>query len=173
VFYIINKLFVHPLVIKITSQLKLIYSLNSCIYKYLFIWLFLSKYFWINMLNINMTFVSDSSTSRALSHTLFRVPSTRWFACCSVLIRTLFARCCAHYFVCQSCAIYASPLFVRAFAPRVWHTRCRVLFARIVTRHSPMVIRGRARFSCAPSHVTHELFPRGALVVVGSHVLVE
>jgi hypothetical protein len=85
----------------------------------------------------------------------------------------LFARCCAYYFVCQSHAICASPLVVRVFVPRVWHTRCRVLFARIVTRHSPMVIRGRARFSCAPSHMTRALFLRVALVVVGSHVLVE
>jgi hypothetical protein len=51
--------------------------------------------------------------------------------------------------------------------------RCRVLFARAVARHLLMVIRGRARFPCAPSHVTRALFPRMALVVIGLHVLVE
>jgi hypothetical protein len=44
---------------------------------------------------------------------------------------------------------------------------------RIVTRHLLMVTCGRARFPCAPSHVARALFPRVAIVVVVSHVLVE
>ena len=120
-----------------------------------------------------MIFVSDPCMSRALSHVLFRVPSTHCFAHCSMLIRTLFARCRAHYFVCQSHAVCASPLFGCAFALRVWCARCRVLFAHIVTRYLLVVTRGRARFPCAPSHVTRALFPRVALVVVVSHILVE
>jgi hypothetical protein len=107
VFYIINKLFVHPLVIKITSQLKLIYSLNLRIYKYPFMWLFCSKCFWIDMLNINMIFVSDSYTSRALSHVLFRVTSTRCFARCSVMIRTL-SRVNRALFACRCCSFARS-----------------------------------------------------------------
>jgi hypothetical protein len=80
--------------------------------------------------------------SRALSHALFHVLSTRCFVHCSVLIRTLFARCCVHYFVCQSHAVCASPLFVRAFAPRVWCARCRMLF-RTWWRAGWHVIRAR------------------------------
>jgi hypothetical protein len=94
------------------------------------------------MLNINMIFVNDSCTSRALSHVLFRVPSTRCFAHCSVLIRTMFACCRAHYFFCQSHAVCASPLFVRAFVSRVWCARCRVLF-RTWWRAGWRVIRAR------------------------------
>jgi hypothetical protein len=48
----------------------------------------------------------------------------------------------------------------------------RVLFARVVALHLLMVTHGRARFPGA-SHVTRTLFPRVALVVVVSHVLVE
>jgi hypothetical protein len=80
--------------------------------------------------------------SCALSHALFHVSSTCCFAHCSVLIRTLFARCRAHYFVCQSHAVCASPLFIRAFAPRVWCARCRVLF-RTWWRAGWRVIRAR------------------------------
>jgi hypothetical protein len=69
--------------------------------------------------------------------------------------------------------VCVSALFVCAFAPRFWHARCRGLFARFVMRHLLMVTRGRARFRCAASHVTRMLFPRVALVVVVSHVLVE
>jgi hypothetical protein len=49
----------------------------------------------------------------------------------------------------------------------------RVLFARVVALHLLMVTRGRARFPGASSHVTRTLFPRVALVVARSHVLVE
>jgi hypothetical protein len=90
-----------------------------------------------------------------------------------MLIRRQFAHCRAHYFVSQSHAVCASPLFDRAFALRVWCTRCRVLFAHIVTRYLLVVTRGRARSKCAPSHVTRALFPRVAIVVVVSHILVE
>jgi hypothetical protein len=48
-----------------------------------------------------------------------------------------------------------------------------VLFARVVVRQLRMVTRGRERFPCAPSHVTRPLFPRVALTVVVSHVIVE
>ena len=51
--------------------------------------------------------------------------------------------------------------------------RRRMLFARIVALHLLMVIRGRARFPCAPSHVTRALFHCMVPVVIGSHVLVE
>jgi hypothetical protein len=80
--------------------------------------------------------------SRALSRVLFHVPSTHCFAHCSVLIRTLFARCRAHYFFCQLHAVCVSPLFVRAFAPHVWCARCRVLF-RTWWRAGKRVIRAR------------------------------
>jgi hypothetical protein len=84
---------------------------------------------------------ADSHTVRSLSRTLFRV----------------------------SRAVCASPLFVRAFAPHIWHTRCHVLFARVVARHLLMVIRGRAHFLCAPTHVMRAVPTCGAW----SHVLVE
>jgi hypothetical protein len=84
---------------------------------------------------------ADSHTVRSLSRALFRV----------------------------SRAVCASPLFVRAFAPHIWHTRCHVLFARVVARHLLMVIRGRAHFLCAPTHVMRAVPTCGAW----SHVLVE
>jgi hypothetical protein len=54
----------------------------------------------------------------------------------------------------------------------VCRTRGCVLFTRIITRHLLMVTRSRARFPCAPSHVTRALFPRVVLIDVASHVLV-
>ena len=100
------------------------------------------------------------------------LPSTRCFVCLHRAdSHTVHALSRALFHV--SRAVWASPLFVRAFAPHVGHARCHVLFARTVARHLLMVIRGRARFPCAPSHVTRALFPRMALVVIGLHVLVE
>jgi hypothetical protein len=73
------------------------------------------------------------------------------------------------------CVAHASSRVNRAVfvRRRCTFARCRMLFACTVARHLLMVIRGRARFSCAPSHVTHALFPRMVLVVIGLHVLVE
>jgi hypothetical protein len=48
-----------------------------------------------------------------------------------------------------------------------------VLFASVVARQLRMVTRGREHFPCATSHVTRSLFPRVALIVVVSHVIVE
>jgi hypothetical protein len=72
----------------------------------------------------------------------------------------------------MSRVVCASSLLVRVFAPRVWYVYRRVLFERIASRPLLMVTRGRARFPCAPLHVTRMLFPRVALMVVVSHTVV-
>jgi hypothetical protein len=58
----------------------------------------------------------------------------------------------------MSHAICASPLLVRAFAPRVLYVYRRVLFARIISRPLLMVTHGRARFPRAPLHVAARAF---------------
>jgi hypothetical protein len=80
------------------------------------------------------------------------------------VVRVLFVR------VTHASSCVNREVFVRR---RCTFARCRMLFARTIARHLLMVIRGRARFSCAPSHMTHALFPRMVLVVIGLHVLVE
>jgi hypothetical protein len=72
----------------------------------------------------------------------------------------------------MSRAVCASPLHVRAFAPRVWYVYRRVLFVRITSRPLLMVTRGHARFPCAPLHATRTLFPPVALMVVVLHTVV-
>jgi hypothetical protein len=52
---------------------------------------------------------------------------------------TLIRACRAHYFAYQPCVVCASPLFVRAFVPRIWCARFRVLFTRIIACHFLMV----------------------------------
>jgi hypothetical protein len=61
--------------------------------------------------------------------------------------------------------IFVSDSRVSRVLSRTTFACCRVLFAYTVTRHLLMVIRSRARFPCAPSHVMRALFPRVALVV--------
>jgi hypothetical protein len=72
----------------------------------------------------------------------------------------------------MSRAVCASPLHVRAFAPRVWYVYRRVLFAHIASCPLLMVTHGHTRFPCAPFHVARTLFPPVALMVVVSHSVV-
>jgi hypothetical protein len=71
-----------------------------------------------------------------------------------------------------ACCLRVAVVCSRVRTPRL-AARRRMLFARIVAFHLLMVIRGRARFPCAPSHVTRTVFPCVALVVIESYVLVE
>jgi hypothetical protein len=92
-------------------------------------------------------------------------PPCRPTTCCFARLQ----RADSHAVRALSRAVCASLLFVRAFASHVWHARCCMLFARIITDHLLMVIRGRACFPCAPSHVTRVVATCGTV----SHVLVE